>query len=288
MSASSLLSGTPAALSVDVDITNLNTDSATVAGLISATNTAGVTGATLTGAQNGGANVPRGVLTLVSNNAGVLSDSFFIAGSVANGLTIARDPLVGANAPLLTVDSANVTTIGDGVSATPLKVSGSDGIGIVYDTVNNVPPAVIDVINVPNNVINAVPYNGDAVLNLLTIPLPVATQSAKFYQVFLKLEIESSSGGLVTPDNRSIFITNNVVNTTDANSSNLIWKNVVSDATTSTNTTVEASVDSFFDTGLLIYAAPANAANLYVNINNTTTNSGTYTGNVSAIVVALS
>lgn len=223
MSASSLLSGTPAALSVNVDVQTLNANSAVIAGNASVggdctvdgiletasylqlTNTAGTVGATLTGAQNGGGNVPRGVLTLVSNNAGVVSDSFFIAGSVANGLTIARDPLVGANAPVLTVDATNVTTIGDGVSATPLKVSGSDGIGIVYDTVNN--PPFVEFYQAPTAEFPfTMPSSGDPNYTLLNITVPASAQNADYYLVdFLFNGTQTIAGG--NPHNWKIYLT---------------------------------------------------------------------------------
>lgn len=223
MSSSSILSGTPAALAVNVNTKSLIANTASITGSASVggnlgvtgaitsqndlllTNGAGANGIALAGAVDGSANPPHGRMTIATLNGAVAGDSYALSGGIANNLQIQHITGVGSST-VLNVDSTNVTTIGDGASTTPLKVSGPTGSSVVNDSTYN--PAVIQFYaeqTLPEADQN-VPSVGDAPITLLQIPIPASAQNGKYFVVdFLFNGLQEN--GTATADQWNIYLT---------------------------------------------------------------------------------
>lgn len=256
MSASSLLSGTPAALSVDIDITNLNANTASISGSatiggtldvagavaldsslsvagavvldsslsvadaittqndVVLTNAAGAVGCAIAGAASGAGLPPRGVITLAAIDGAVAGDSFGLVAQQANNFAIERITAGPVFTTVIGIDDTNITTIGDGVAALPLKVSGAAGVGDVYDTVNN--PPIVEFYAPPLPALPNMPSWGTPNETLLNIAIPPSAQNSDYFIVDFLFNGTQTVGGAGTPQNWRLYLTEQALGAYDA------------------------------------------------------------------------
>lgn len=246
MSSSSILSGTPAALAVNVNTKSLIANTASITGSASVggalnvtgavglsnslsavgaistqndvllTNGAGANGIALAGAVDGAANPPHGRMTIATLNGAVAGDSYALSGGIANNLQIQHITGVGS-ATVVNVDSTNVTTIGDGVAPIPLKVSGVVGVGDVYDTVNN--PPVVEFYAPPLEALPNMPSWGTPNETLLNIAIPASAQNSDYFIVDFLFNGTQTVGGAGQPQNWKLYLTEVALGAFDAEKS---------------------------------------------------------------------